>query len=97
MTTPEQSLLSDRFSQKEYEERKRQQRSLYVRNWLNSIFIVISALAMIGVVAFSYSEIGTMACYCLALIAVVVKMVEVMIRMSGFKRNSYDTRRNHTA
>ena len=45
MTTPEQSLLSDRFSQKEYEERKRQQRSLYVRNWLNSIFIVISAIA----------------------------------------------------
>lgn len=68
MTTPEQSLLSDRFSQKEYEERKRQQRSLYVRNWLNSIFIVISALAMIGVVAFSDSEIGTMACYCLALL-----------------------------
>lgn len=96
MTTPEQSSLLDRLYGKEHEERRHQQRNLYLRNWLNSIFIVIAALAMIGVVVFSDSELGTMACYCLALLAVVVKMVEVMIRMSGYKRNSYDTRRNHT-
>jgi len=74
------------LSEKELEEKRRANRNLFLRNWLNGIFMLIAVVAMAGLLLFSDSERGLAVCYALGLMAVVIKMVEVVMRMPGLKK-----------
>lgn len=73
-------------TEKELAERQRHNRNLFLRNWLNGIFMLMAVAAMAGLLIFSDSKEGMMACYAIGLLAVVIKMVEVMMRMPGLKK-----------
>ncbi len=67
----------------ELQELRRQHRVLVIRNWLNSIFIVLALLAIAGVLYFKAGERGLMISYGIGVLAVLIKMVEAMFRMPG--------------
>lgn len=67
----------------ELQELRRQHRILVIRNWLNSIFIVLALLAIAGVLYFKTGERGLMISYGIGVLAVLIKMVEAMFRMPG--------------
>lgn len=67
----------------ELQELRRQHRILVIRNWLNSIFIVLALLAIAGVLCFKAGERGLMISYGIGVLAVLIKMVEAMFRMPG--------------
>lgn len=67
----------------ELQELRRQHRILVIRNWLNSIFIVLAFLAIAGVLYFKAGERGLMISYGIGVLAVLIKMVEAMFRMPG--------------
>lgn len=67
----------------ELQELRRQHRILVIRNWLNSIFIVLALLAIAGVLSFKAGERGLMISYGIGVLAVLIKMVEAMFRMPG--------------
>jgi len=67
----------------ELQELRRQHRILVIRNWLNSIFIVLELLAIAGVLYFKAGERGLMISYGIGVLAVLIKMVEAMFRMPG--------------
>ena len=67
----------------ELQELRRQHRILVIRNWLNSIFIVLALLAIAGVLYFKAGERGLMISYGIGVLAVLIKMVESMFRMPG--------------
>ncbi len=52
-----------------------------IRFILNTVFILLALVAMIGVMAFPNGSIGLGISYAVALIAIVVKMIEVCFRM----------------
>lgn len=60
-------------------------RNLFIRNILNSIFIIIAIIAMVGIVATRKGG-NLMIWYGLGLFAVVIKMVEVVLRMPRMKK-----------
>lgn len=67
----------------ELQELRRQHRILVIRNWLNSIFIVLALLSIAGVLYFKAGERGLMISYGIGVLAVLIKMVEAMFRMPG--------------
>ncbi len=67
----------------ELQELRRQHRILVIRNWLNSIFIVLALLAIASVLYFKAGERGLMISYGIGVLAVLIKMVEAMFRMPG--------------
>jgi len=67
----------------ELQELRRQHRILVIRNWLNSIFIVLALLAIAGVLYFKAGERWLMISYGIGVLAVLIKMVEAMFRMPG--------------
>ena len=67
----------------ELQELRRQHRILVIRNWLNSIFIVLALLAIACVLYFKAGERGLMISYGIGVLAVLIKMVEAMFRMPG--------------
>lgn len=64
-------------------EEQRQSR-LFLRNILNVAFIVEALVAMVGVIVAKKENIMTW--YMVGLVAVIIKMVEVMLRMPGFRK-----------
>ena len=82
----------------ELQELRRQHRILVIRNWLNSIFIVLALLAIAGVLYFKAGERGLMISYGIGVLAVLIKMVEAMFRMPESSTScNYDERRNYQA
>lgn len=75
--------LSDAEIEKQIAEQKRQRKMLVIRNWLNSIFIFLSIIAIIGVLVFKAGNPYLYYSYGVAVLAVIIKMVEVMFRMPG--------------
>lgn len=67
-------------------ERRKTNRNLFLRNILNSIFILLAIVAMVGIVLTDATDGGLIKWYGVGLFAVVVKMVEVVLRMPGNKR-----------
>lgn len=67
-------------------ERRKMSRNLFVRNILNSLFILMAVVAIVGVLVVSNSSPYLNWFYGLALIAVLIKMVEVFLRMPGFNK-----------
>lgn len=66
-------------------ERRKMSRTLFIRNILNSLFILMALVAMIGIVIAETNE-SQMIWYGVGLFAVLVKMVEVMLRMPGLRK-----------
>jgi len=67
-------------------QRHKMSRSLFVRNILNGVFIILAIIAMTGIVATGKNG-NIMTWYALGLFAVVIKMVEVILRMPGMKKH----------
>lgn len=65
-------------------QRMKERKMLILRNILNAIFMLLAAATMIGIWAFPEY---TNQWYILGLIAVCIKIVEVMFRMPGMKKN----------
>lgn len=64
-------------------ERRRMTRNLFIRNILNALFIIVALVAMIGIIV---AKEHVMVWYSVGLFAVIIKMVEVMLRMPGIKK-----------
>ncbi len=81
---------------KRLEERKKTDKTLFVRNILNSIFIIMAIAAMVGVLI---SKPGTTALYIsygVGITAILFKMAEVMIRMPSMMRKTEYEKRKET-
>lgn len=78
---------SDILEQLRHPEQRRQKqqmsRNLFIRNILNVLFIIVALVAMVGILV---SKEHIMVWYVVGLFAVMIKMVEVMLRMPGFKK-----------
>ena len=74
---------SSRKKQRDELQELRRHRILVIRNWLNSIFIVLALFAIAGVLYFKAGERGLMISYGIGVLAVLIKMVEAMFRMPG--------------
>lgn len=81
MLNPHESDILERLKHPEQEaERRKVSRSLYLRNVLNSIFILLALVAMVGI-GLNWGSIAPTWCYVVALIAVLVKIAEAALRM----------------
>lgn len=66
--------------------RRRPDRLLFVRNILNAVFILLAVVAMAGI-GFSWGSGDTFAwAYAVGIVAVLIKMVEALLRMPGLLR-----------
>lgn len=78
--------IIERLKHPEKERARRQMsKNLFIRNLLNSLFILLAIIAMIGIVVTDKGG-NLMIWYGLGLFAVIIKMVEVMLRMPGIKK-----------
>lgn len=85
----EENDILERLRHPEREaERRRPSRDLYLRNVLNSIFIIVALVAMVGILIANIQGTSTRWCLVVGLIAVLIKMLEVMIRMPHMLRKN---------
>lgn len=71
---------------------------LFLRNILNGIFIILSLTVIIGIMVLPSSSPYFNVCIGAGILAVVIKMIEVLLRMPGFKKDStykYGSRNRH--
>lgn len=78
--------LSEREIEEQIKEQRRERRMLIIRNWLNSAFILLAVIAMVGIVYFKKDEPGYYYSYGVAVVGVIIKMIEALFRMPGFGR-----------
>ena len=87
------SDILERLAHPEREqERRKISRMLYIRNVLNSIFIILAVIAMIGI-GLSWGDVTPSWCLIIALIAVIVKMAEAALRMPYMLRKPQKSKR----
>lgn len=68
-------------------------RTFFIRNILNIAFIILALGAMVGVVVCK-SRMGTNISYGVAVVAVIIKIIEVILRMPSMtKKTQYEQRR----
>lgn len=85
--TDEESDILERLRHPEREAgRRKVGKDLMVRNILNSVFILLAVVAMTGIVVASYTDRSLMVWYGLGLFAVLIKMIEVVLRMPGLRK-----------
>lgn len=78
--------LSDKEIEQQIAEQKRQRKILVIRNWLNSIFIILAIISIIGVLVFKSDDPMLYYSYGVAVLAVIIKMIETIFRMPGIGR-----------
>lgn len=78
--------LSDKEIERQIAAQRKQRKMLIIRNWLNGIFIILSLIAIVGVLYFKSGEAGLYYSYAIAVVAVLIKMIEALFRMPGFAR-----------
>lgn len=87
------SDILERLAHPEREqERRKMSRMLYIRNVLNSVFILLSVIAMVGI-GLSWGDVTPSWCLIIALIAVIVKMAEAALRMPSMLRKPQKSKR----
>ena len=74
--------------EEELEVQRKERCLLFIRNIVNGVFMLLAVIAMVGIIVFSNSETGTMWSYCIGLVAVLVKMVEVCMRLGKMKKQT---------
>ncbi len=77
--------LSEKEIKAQMEAIRKERRMQVIRNWLNGIFIVLALVAIVGVLIFKGGERGLYISYGIAVLAIIIKMVEALFRMPGFK------------
>lgn len=84
-STNESNDWLERLKHPERKEQQKQRmtRNLFIRNILNALFIIVALVAMIGIIV---AKEHVMVWYSVGLFAVIIKMVEVMLRMPGIKK-----------
>ncbi len=75
--------LSERKSPMQRRREEQRQNRLFLRNILNVAFIIVALVAMVGILV---AKESVMTWYMVGLVAVIIKMVEVMLRMPGFRK-----------
>ncbi len=80
MTTDKSERIL-REQEESLKERRSQNRHLFLRNVLNSTFMLLAIVAMVGILIFPSASTGAVVCYAIGLLAVLIKMVEVCFRM----------------
>ena len=97
--TPNTNNTPSDFIKKErrrLETRKQHDKTLFVRNILNSIFIILAIAAMVGVLVTKAGSTALHVCYGIGITAILVKMAEVMLRMPGMlKKTEYEKRKEN--
>lgn len=94
----EDNDILERLKHPELEkQRHKPDNNLFVRNILNSVFMLMAAIAMIGLVITWSNDTRPVWCYMLGMLAVIVKMIEAMLRMPGLLKRTPQSRRPHTA
>lgn len=88
-TTPSSAEELIRQRREMIEQRKKQQGNLFLRNIFNTAFILLAALAMLGIVVFPAGSKYLPYCYGLGIVAVLIKMVEVLLRMPMFADGTF--------
>ena len=79
-------ILEQLRQSRQARQKRRMTHNLFLRNILNSIFIIVALVAMIGILV---DNTRTMLWYSVGLFAVIIKMVEVVIKKNNFSaRNS---------
>lgn len=78
--------LSEQEVERQIAEQKHERKMLVIRNWLNSIFIILALIAIIGVLIFKSDDPMLYYSYGVAVIAVIIKMIETIFRMPGIGR-----------
>lgn len=68
---------------------------LFLRNILNVVFMLLAAITIIGLFFFEKGSAALTYCYYIGIVAVLIKMVEVMFRMPGFKKQPRRHRNFH--
>ena len=82
----EENDILERLKHPEREpERRKMTRNLFIRNVLNSVFILMALVAMVGLLIVKQQPY-LMWCYWLGLFTVIVKMAEVSLRLTGMKK-----------
>ncbi len=82
-------ILEQLRQSRQAQRKRRMTHNLFLRNILNSIFIIVALVAMIGILV---DNTRTMLWYSVGLFAVIIKMVEVVLRMPGIKKNNFSAR-----
>lgn len=92
MLNSHESDILERLKHPEREaERRKVSRSLYLRNVLNSIFILLALVAMLGI-GLNWGGTAPTWCYVVALIAVMVKIAEAALRMPSMLQKPHASR-----
>ncbi len=68
------------------QQRRAPQRLFLIRNALNTVFILMAVIAMIGIAVSWTTGGGARGFYLLGLAAVLVKMIETLLRMPGMTK-----------
>lgn len=68
---------------------------LLLRNVLNAVFILLAIVAMVGVLIAPVGSSWLTAAYATGLLAVIVKMSEVMLRMPGMKKRETQSHKRY--
>ena len=85
-----------KHERKRLDARKQQDKTLFVRNILNSVFIILAIASMLGVLIAKPGTTALHICYATGLVAILVKMAEVMMRMpSMMRKTQYEQRKNN--
>ncbi len=67
-----------------------------MRNILNSVFIILSICAMVGVLVCKAGTTALYICYGVGIVAILVKMTEVMLRIpSMMRKTAYQQRKEN--
>lgn len=85
MQEPDTDILERLKHPEDETERRKMSRMLYIRNVLNSIFILLALIAM-GGIGYHIGKTPPLWCYILALVAVIFKMAEAALRMPSMLR-----------
>lgn len=78
--------LSECEIERRRREEKRARKFLILRNWLNIVFILLSIIAIVGVLYFDKTDKRIAYAYGTAVLAIFFKMVEALFRLPGIGR-----------
>lgn len=79
----EDDVLEKLRQKRQMQRKQRATKNLFIRNILNALFMIVALIAMLGLVV---NKDRAMLWYAVGLFAVIIKMVEVMLRMPGIKK-----------
>ncbi len=86
----EENDILERLKHPELEgQRRRPDRMLFLRNILNAVFILLAVIAMVGIGLSWKSENSPAWGYAVGIVAVLIKMIEALLRMPGLLKKPH--------